>query len=198
VVVRLKKNTIKNEIKKKMKSYKNFKKQIKIPVNVKIKKQTNILFFYGPLGLNMIDLKKLDPKGLGAIVFNNKKHSFLICSYSKSFLGCIYSLIKNKIQGVTGGFLIYLKIVGIGYRAQLENHTLVFKLGFSHDLRYELPCSVRVFLIEPTLLCFYGIDKNQITQTVAKIRLLKPPSAYKGKGLRLDQELVNLKVAKKK
>ena len=181
-----------------MKSYRNLKKEIQIPFNVKIKKQTNVLFFYGPLGVTVIDLKKLDSKGLGAITFSEQNHSFLICSHSKSFLGCIYSLIKNKIQGVTRGFLVYLKIVGVGYRAQLENQTLVFKLGFSHDLKYQLPCSVRVFLLEPTLLCFYGIEKNQVTQTVAKIKQLKPPSVYKGKGLRLNHEVVNLKLGKRK
>ena len=72
------------------------------------------------------------------------------------------SLLKNKIEGVTKGVLVYLRIVGIGYRASLSEQTLTFKLGYSHDVTYELPGSMRAFLPEPTLVGLYGIDKNQV------------------------------------
>ena len=73
------------------------------------------------------------------------------------------SLLKNKIEGVTKGVLVYLRIVGIGYRASLSGQTLTFKLGYSHDVTYELPASMRAFLPEPTLVGLYGIDKNQVS-----------------------------------
>jgi large subunit ribosomal protein L6 len=193
-----------------MKLNKHFQKQIVIPKNVKIEKNETFLFFHGPLGSTVIDLKKIDPTGKGA--FRLKATTLFLFSHCKAFLGCIHSLLKNKIYGVTRGFLIYTRLVGIGYRVQLENstspttqtsselqtQTLTFKLGFSHDFLYKLPPTVRVFLIEPTLLCFYGIHKNQLTQTVSKIRQLKKPSVYKGKGLRLLDEVVSLKEGKRK
>ena len=72
------------------------------------------------------------------------------------------------------------------------------KLGFSHDVQYTLPNSLRAFLPEPTLVGLYGIDKNEITQAAARIRALRPPSAYKGKGIRLADEKIKLKAGKKK
>jgi len=73
----------------------------------------------------------------------------------------LQSLLKNKIEGVTKGFLVYLRISGIGYRAAIDGQTLTFKLGYSHDVAYDLPDSMRAFLPEPTLVGLYGIDKNQ-------------------------------------
>ena len=72
------------------------------------------------------------------------------------------STIRNKLEGVTKGFLVYLRIAGIGYRATQQGQTLTFKLGYSHDIVYTLPDSMRAFLPEPTLLGLYGVDKNQV------------------------------------
>ena len=74
----------------------------------------------------------------------------------------LQSLLRNKIEGVTKGVLVYLRIVGIGYRASIEGQTITFKLGYSHDIAYDLPESMRAFLPEPTLIGLYGIDKNQV------------------------------------
>ena len=104
----------------------------------------------------------------------------------------------NKIQGVSRGFLLYLKIIGIGYRVLLQNNKLIFKLGYSHDIIYKLPSSIKVFLMDPTLFCLFGIDKNQITQIAAKLRGLRKPSVYKGKGIRLLNETIALKIGKRK
>lgn len=120
---------------------------------------------------------------------------------SKSFFGCVSSIIQNKIYGVTRGFLIYIRIIGVGYRAQLqgiENQILYLKVGFSHDIKFEIPKAVRAFLLEPTLICLYGIDKNQLTQTASKIKKIKIPSVYKGKGIRLVNEKIILKTGKKR
>jgi hypothetical protein len=65
---------------------------------------------------------------------------------------------------VTQGYLRYLRIQGIGYRAALQDQTLTFKLGYSHDITYTLPTSLRAFLPEPTLVGIYGIDKTQVPQ----------------------------------
>jgi large subunit ribosomal protein L6 len=95
-----------------------------------------------------------------------------------------------------------MRIVGVGYRAEIIkneiNQILCFKIGLSHDFQYNIPKSVRVFLIEPTLICLYGVDKNQVTQIAAKIRQIKPPSVYKGKGIRLINEVIVMKPGKRK
>ena len=99
---------------------------------------------------------------------------------------------------MTRGFLIYLKIIGIGYRASLNNNTLLLKLGYSPDIIYQIPQSIKLFLLDPTVICLFGIDKNQITQIAAKIRHLRRPSVYKGKGIRLINEKILVKQGKKK
>jgi ribosomal protein L6P/L9E len=101
-------------------------------------------------------------------------------------------------QGVTRGFLVYLRISGIGYRASLSGQTLTLKLGHSHDCTYTLPPSLRAVLPEPTRVGIYGVDKNQVTQAAANIVALRPPSVYKGKGVRLEGTEVRLKPGKRK
>lgn len=95
-----------------------------------------------------------------------------------------------------------MRIVGVGYRAEIinnkTNQILCFKIGLSHNFQYDIPKSIRVFLVEPTLICLYGIDKNQVTQIAAKIRQIKPPSVYKGKGIRLINEVIVTKAGKRK
>lgn len=105
---------------------------------------------------------------------------------------------QHITQGVTRGFLVYLRITGIGYRASLAGQTLTFKLGHSHDCTYTLPPSLRAVLPEPTRVGIYGLDKNQVTQAAANIVALRPPSVYKGKGVRLEGTEVRLKPGKRK
>ena len=69
---------------------------------------------------------------------------------------------------------------------------------FRSDIVYKIPSSIRVFLLDPTLLCLFGIDKNQITQIAAQIRNLRRPTVYKGKGIRLLNEKILLKAGKRK
>ena len=76
------------------------------------------------------------------------------------------------MQGVTQGYLEYLKIQGIGYRAALKDDTLMFKLGYSHDVAYTLPPTLKAFLPDPTTVGIYGIDKNQ----ASRLRQLSLPS----------------------
>lgn len=177
---------------------KNYIIEIKIPENINVYKQNNTLFFSGPLGSTGINLEKIDPMGSSAILLDKKNLSLKIITSSKPYSGLIKKIILNKIQGVTRGFLLYLKIVGIGYRAYLDKDTLFFKLGYSHDIVYNISASVKIFLLEPTFLCLFGIDKNQLTQIASKLRSLRKPSVYKGKGIRLLNEKISLKTGKRK
>jgi large subunit ribosomal protein L6 len=101
-------------------------------------------------------------------------------------------------QGVTRGFLVYLKIQGIGYRATMDGQAINLKLGYSHDYRFTVPASMRAFLPDPTLIGLYGIDKNEVTQVAANLIKLRPPSVYKGKGIRLADSTPRLKAGKRK
>ena len=183
-----------------MKTKKQYYSVIDIPENVHIEKIDNILYFQGPLGKTVLDLKKIDPKGLAAILIETNENKLKIITISKAFYGLFLSIIQNKLQGISRGFLIYLKIVGIGYRANLtqNNQTLFLKLGYSHDIIYKIPSSIRIFLVDPTLICLFGVDKNQITQIAAQIRQLRRPTVYKGKGIRLLNEKIVLKAGKRK
>lgn len=175
-----------------------YRQLFQIPDTVTIEKNDYLLKFSGPLGYTYLNLSKIDPNGLGAISLNSEKKQLELVSPSKSFFGLFNKLIENKIIGVTRGFLVYLKILGIGYRASLNNENLFLKLGYSHDIMYKIPSSIKLFLLDPTVICIFGIDKNQITQIAAKIRNLRRPSAYKGKGIRLINEKILLKQGKKK
>ena len=101
------------------------------------------------------------------IYFSNKAEGLKMLKRANTFM---QSLLRNKIEGVTKGFLVYLRIQGIGYRATLKDQTLQFKLGYSHDITYELPPAMRAFLPEPTLVGLYGIDKNQVRIAAPDVR----------------------------
>ena len=186
-----------------MKSVKIYKTKITIPNNVEIKKQKNELLVSGLLGSTLLSLENLDLKGVISFkLYDNVEKTIILSSSYKSFLKSISTLIQNKIIGVSSGFLVSIRIIGVGYRAEIVNQTkcqiLLFKVGFSHDLKYIVPSSIRAFLLEPTLICLYGINKNQVTQVSAKIRQIKPPSVYKGKGIKLVDETVFIKAGKRK
>ena len=169
-----------------------------LPGEIKINKFGSILTFFGPLGTSTLNLKKIDKSGIGFFFLEPVKKEILFSTPCKIFFGTVNKIMENKIQGVTRGFLIYLRIVGIGFRATFDKDILTLKVGFSHDIKFKIPNSIQIFLVEPTLICLYGIDLNQLSQTAAKIRHVKPPSVYKGKGIRILDEIVYIKQAKQK
>lgn len=175
-----------------------YRHSFQIPETVSLQKKDHCVKFSGPLGHTFLNCSKIDPHGLGGICINHKTNSLEVLSPSKSFFGLFKKLIENKIIGVTRGFLLYLQIKGIGYRASLSQDILLLKLGYSHDLLYRVPSSIKLFLVDPTVICLFGLDKNQVTQIAAKIRGFRPPSAYKGKGIRLVNETILVKQGKKK
>ncbi|KAK9806564.1 hypothetical protein WJX73_001759 [Symbiochloris irregularis] len=171
---------------------------ITVPASVQVIREADQLIFSGPLGTTSLGLSRIDTEGSSALKLLPAEREIAICSVSKSFHGTLGTLIQNKLHGVTQGYIVYLRIQGIGYRASLKEQTLNLRLGFSHDIAYTLPQSLRAFLPEPTLIGLYGIDKNEVTQAAARIRALRPPSVYKGKGIRLVDEQVRVKAGKKK
>src|SRR5947209_8286747 len=195
-------------------NYQILQSYISLPKNVSVffgelviskrNSRDKLLIFSGPLGEVKLNLKKVDPFGLGKLKISEDKQKIIINHKSKKDLKPLKTLIQGKIYGVTIGYLLSLRIVGVGYRVFLQEDiknskkNLIFKMGYSHDIKYQLPKSVRGFVLEPTLLCIYGIDKNQVAEIANKIRNIRPPENYKGKGIRFVNEKITLLQGKRK
>lgn len=161
-------------------------------INITLNKIQNILLIKSQLGTVNFNFSKFDPKG--EVLISIEQDSITLKSYSKIAI-TLKKLLENKFHGVQRGFLIYLQIIGVGYRVEKDQNEnlLYFKLGHSHDITYKLPQGIRVFLQSGTSLCLFGLDKNQLTQVASSIRKLRPPEPYKGKGIRLLNENIKLK-----
>jgi len=183
-----------------MKKNTQYTLEIPFPENVRLEKKNDILLFQGPLGSTGIHFHKIDGLSQAAYSINQENgiYSLTCLTPSRAHHGLLKKLFLNKVHGITQGFLLYLKITGIGYRASIQKNTVILKLGYSHDIIYNIPLSVRIFLLDPTTLCIFGLDKNQVTQIASKLRHLRKPSVYKGKGIRLLHEKIPLKTGKRK
>jgi large subunit ribosomal protein L6 len=116
---------------------------------------------------------------------------------SKSLHGLTRTLIANMVQGVTEGYEKRLEIVGVGYRVLPKGPTqLEFQLGYSHSITFNAPEGITFTVDGPTRLGVQGIDKQLVGETAAKIRKLRKPEPYKGKGVRYSGEHIRHKVGK--
>ena len=115
---------------------------------------------------------------------------------AKALHGLTRALVANMVRGVTDGFERKLEIVGIGYRVQLAGRNLTFALGYSHPIVFPLPDGVTAEVDKQTSITLRGIDKYVVGQTAARIRALRPPDSYKGKGIRYADEVVRKKAGK--
>lgn len=110
--------------------------------------------------------------------------------------GLVRALAANAVRGVSQGFTRELQIQGIGYRAAAQGRTLTLQLGFSHPVVFPVPEGINISTPEPTKIIIAGFDKQLVGETAARIRRLRPPDAYKGKGIRYSDEVVRIKVGK--
>ena len=111
--------------------------------------------------------------------------------------GLTRALLANAVTGVSSGYERVLEIRGTGYRAQAKGNQIELALGFSHPVVYDLPEGIAARVEERnTVIILSGIDKQQIGQVAAELRRLRPPDAYKGKGIRYRGERVSLKPGK--
>lgn len=114
---------------------------------------------------------------------------------SKSLHGLFRVLISNMITGVSSGFERSLEIVGVGYRAELKDRTVVFNIGYSHPVNYELPEGIDA-RIDKMKISLTGNDKELLGKTAAKIRSFRKPEPYKGKGIKYSEEMIRRKAGK--
>jgi large subunit ribosomal protein L6 len=110
--------------------------------------------------------------------------------------GLTRALLNNAVVGVTKGFSKDLEIQGVGYRAQLAGTTVSFALGYTHPIEFPIPKGIQIAVEKQTKLTVTGIDRQQVGHVAAKIRSLRPPDVYKGKGVRYANEQVRKKAGK--
>lgn len=169
------------------------KKPITIPKEVKIDLDCDLLTVTGPKG----ELKrKIHPK-----VNVRTENDQIVVSVNdgdrgaKSLHGLFRALIANMVTGVSQGFEKSLEIVGVGYRAELSGRRATFHLGYAHPVNFELPEGIDA-RVEKTKITLSGIDKELLGRTAAKIRGLRAPEPYKGKGIRYEGETIRKKAGK--
>mgnify|MGYP001258466604 CR=1 FL=1 len=171
---------------------------IAIPEKVKVILSGNVLNIEGPLGkkslnidLNMFDLNIKDGK---EVSIKPKK----INQETKRLWGMNRSLVNNAIIGSYKGYEKILELIGVGYRAALKGKILNLQLGFSHDINFDIPEGIKIAVEKQTTIKISGVDKQQVGMVVSKIKSLRPPEPYKGKGIKEKDQYIIRKEGKKK
>mgnify|MGYP001560139575 CR=1 FL=1 len=170
------------------------KKPIIIPKTVNVEINDGVLNVKGKSGeiiLKILPHMKLELKD-GMISVNIDNDSRI----ARTNWGTMRSLIQNAIIGIEEGFSKILEIEGVGYRATMEGDNLVLNIGFSHQVKIASPLGVKIS-VEKNTIKLFGIDKFLVGETAAKIRAMKKPEPYKGKGIRYQGELIRRKEGKK-
>jgi large subunit ribosomal protein L6 len=117
---------------------------------------------------------------------------------ARAMWGLSRTLVSNMVEGVTKGYEETLELVGVGYRAAMKGSSLSMQLGFSHDVDIKPPAGITFATPKQTEIKISGIDKQAVGEIAARIRRIRPPEPYKGKGVRYSGEKVRRKEGKKK
>ncbi len=171
---------------------------ISIPDKVKVALSENSVNVEGPFGKKVLsidtenfDLKINDEKHLSIRPKKNDQES-------KRLWGMNRSLLNNAIIGADKGYEKILELVGVGYRASLKGTQLNLQLGFSHDINFDIPNSIKITVEKQTTIKITGIDKQEVGMIASKIKSLRPPEPYKGKGIKEKGQYILRKEGKKK
>jgi large subunit ribosomal protein L6 len=170
------------------------KKPIVLPPGVKLELKDGVVAVKGPKGslsrslLEGIEMEITDETVNLKRTNDSKK--------IRSYHGLMRTLVANMVDGVSKGFEKKLEIVGIGYRSELHGNKLVFFLGYSHPIDFQLPQGIAAEVEKQTLVTIKGIDKELVGQISAKIRNLRKPDPYKGKGVKYATEVLRKKAGK--
>ena len=171
---------------------------ISIPEKVKVVLNGNILNVEGPLGkrslnmdLEMFDLKINDGK---EVSIKPKK----INQDTKRLWGMNRSLVNNAIIGASKGYNKTLELSGVGFRAALKGKQLNLQLGFSHDVNFDIPETIKIIVEKQTIIKISGFDKQEVGMVASKIKSFKKTEPYKGKGIKEQGQYILRKEGKKK
>jgi large subunit ribosomal protein L6 len=114
---------------------------------------------------------------------------------SRELWGTTRVLVANMVTGVTAGFIKKLEITGVGFRAAVSGQMLTLQVGFSHPVEFPVPAGTEI-KVEKNIISVSGIDKQLVGQTAARIRDIKKPEPYKGKGIKYVGEIIRRKEGK--
>jgi large subunit ribosomal protein L6 len=172
------------------------KKPVDLPKGVTVTVQAGRVRVKGPKGELERDVPLLVSLAVQGQLLEVKRDDE--SRQARSNHGLLRSLIQNMVVGVSAGYTAVLKIEGVGYRAELQGAKhLNFNVGFSKPIPFELPDGIKAELAEKgALITLSGIDKELLGQTCAKVRAIRPPEPYKGKGIRLTTETIRRKSGK--
>jgi large subunit ribosomal protein L6 len=168
---------------------------VKIPEKVKVAVDGQLVKVEGPKGkmsfpFNPVVKVEVDK---GEVKVSRPDDSRL----SKGLHGLTRTLVKNALEGVTKGYERGLEISGVGFKAELKSKELHFALGFSHPVVFKLPEGVTAEVdAKQTKITLRGADKHLLGLTAAKVRALRPPEPYKGKGVKYAEETIRRKEGK--
>jgi len=171
------------------------KKPIVIPDKVHVDIKDRVVHVKGPKGeLNWTHPDRIKATvNDGSIIVEKMGDS----KPERALHGLTRSIIANMVAGVSLGYQKVLDIVGVGYKAQVTGDRIVFTLGYSHPIEVQLPEGIKASVDQKQIqITLTGIDKQQIGQLAASLKALRPPDAYKGKGIRHSGERLKLKVGK--
>ena len=178
------------------------KKPIEIPKGVKVDLKDGVVEVTGPKGT----LKTSIPEGIKLRTEGDQLIAERESDDKAALHGLTRALVANAVTGVTSGFTRQMDIVGVGYKADVQGKRLVFSLGYSHPVEYQLPEGVEAKAERvpaktsinqyQTTLTLSGIDKQKLGQVAAELNRLRKPDAYKGKGVRYADKVYRLKPGK--
>ena len=170
------------------------KKPIPVPKGVTINVGAGVVEVKGPKGTLKQALPphvKFELKGaelVASLESDNKEWG--------KFHGLARSLVANAVEGVTNGFKRELDIVGVGYRAELKGQQVIFALGYSHPVIFDIPKGIDLVVDKQTHITVTGVDRQLVGQVAANIRRMRKPDPYKQKGVRYMGEVLKKKVGK--
>ena len=172
------------------------KKYINVPDNVSIKLNGQKISINGPKG----NLSRILPSFICCTIDQEEKRIFLEKAQETKLAQALYglsrTLVDNMVTGVSVGFTKRLQIAGVGYRAQLDGKDLILNMGYSHPVRMITPQTLSVNIESPTSLVISGIEKELVGEFAAKVRAVRPPEPYKGKGISYEGEIIRRKAGK--
>jgi large subunit ribosomal protein L6 len=171
------------------------KRPIEVPTGVNIVLEPGRVAVTGPLGALQQDvpLRMQIAQEEGTLTVTRPTER----GEDRALHGLTRTLIANMVEGVTKGFEKRLEIQGVGYRAALKGTDLELQVGYSHPVTIKPRTGISFEVPAPTQVVVRGTDKQQVGQTAAEIRKVRPPEPYKGKGIRYEGEYVRRKVGKR-
>ena len=171
---------------------------IPIPEKVKVLLSGNNINIEGPMGKTSLNI---DMDVFDLIINDGKDVSIKpkkLNQITKRLWGMNRSLLNNAIVGTSKGYEKILELTGVGFRASIKGKQLNLQLGFSHDINFDIPEGIKITVEKQTLLKIMGFDKQQVGMVASKIKSIRPPEPYKGKGIKEQGQYILRKEGKKK